>query len=205
MIGWALGSLQFSLISVNGFIQNHAPEVFFWLVHLQCSIPDDKLYHLSQLKFDGKDGTSITKHISDFLKFCESYEIDDEEFAYVVFSLTLEGHVNKWCHMFLESSIHLFELINKLWWVFHKHDFQDVLMRINELRMKLEESLEDFILIFVHICFEIPKRGTDWVYLSENFQWLVIVSFQHLQFRMNLDSHEYHDNLQTTNHLVSSL
>jgi len=60
----------------------------------QLLIPVETLYDLSQLKFDGKDGTSIIEHISDFLKFCEYYEIDDESIACVLFFLTLEGHVN---------------------------------------------------------------------------------------------------------------
>ena len=50
---------------------------------------DEPLYHLYQLKFDGEDGISITEHISNFLKFCEYYKIDDEYFACVTFFITL--------------------------------------------------------------------------------------------------------------------
>lgn len=34
--------------------------------------------------------------------------------------------------------------------------------------------------------------------MSENFQWLVLVSLQHLQFKTNFDSYEYHDNWKIT-------
>jgi len=70
------------------------------------SIPNEPLNHLSQLKFDGDDGTSIAKHISDFLNFYESYKINDEEFSCVVLFLTLEGRDNRWCHTLPPSSIH---------------------------------------------------------------------------------------------------
>ena len=70
------------------------PGYFSNLSHGKILILDEPLYHLSQLNFDGEDGTSITKHISDFIKFCESYEINDEEFSCVIFFLTLEGRVN---------------------------------------------------------------------------------------------------------------
>lgn len=101
--------------------------------------------------------------------------------------------------MLLATSIHSFEqLIGKIQQEFHMYNFQDVLMRINELRMKLEESLEDFILRFVHLCFEFPERDVNWVYLSENFQWLVIVFLQHIQFETYLDSHKNIDDLHIT-------
>ena len=57
-------------------------------------IPNEPIYHLSQLKFYGEDGTSITEHITNFLKFCEYCEINDEYFSCVAFFLNLKGHVN---------------------------------------------------------------------------------------------------------------
>ena len=71
----------------------------------KISILDEAIYDLSQLKFDGEDGTSITKHIYDFFKFCEYYKINDEDFSFVTFFLALEGHVNRWCHTLPTSSI----------------------------------------------------------------------------------------------------
>ncbi len=43
-------------------------------------IPDEPLHHLSQLKFNGEDGTFIIEQISNFLKFCEHYEINENMF-----------------------------------------------------------------------------------------------------------------------------
>lgn len=154
---------------------------------------------MSRLKFDGKDGITLNKHISDFLKFCESFEIDDEEFAYVFLSLTLEGCAKKWCHTLPAASIHSFEqLVGKLQQTFDWYDFQDVLKRINELRMKPEESLKGFSFRFVHLCFEFLESDIDWVYLNINFQRLDLVSLQHFQLETSPVFHEYHNNLQIT-------
>ena len=82
------------------------------------------MYHLSQLKFDGENGVSITKHLLDFCDFCECYEIDDEELDCLLFSLTLEGRVNKWCRKLLAASIHLFkQLAGELQQACHRYNF----------------------------------------------------------------------------------
>lgn len=100
---------------------------------------------MSQLKFNGEDGTPLIKNIYDSLEFCESFVINDEEFSCVFFSLTLEGRTKQWCHTLPAMSIYSFEqLIGELQQAFERYDFQDVLKRINELRMKPKESLEDF-------------------------------------------------------------
>ena len=131
----------------------------FGLSIFRFSIPQEQLHHLSQLKFDGEDETTSNKNIFDFLKFCESLEIDDEEFSCALLSLTLEGRAKQWCYTLPVVSIHSFEqLVGKLQQEFDMYDFQDVLKRINELRMKPEESLEGFAFIFVHICFEFAER-----------------------------------------------
>lgn len=63
----------------------------------------------SQLKFDGEGNTFIVKHISLFLKFCEYYEINCEYASIKLFTITLEGRVNKWCQTLPSTSIHSFE------------------------------------------------------------------------------------------------
>jgi len=102
----------------------------------QFTIPHEPFYHLSQLNFDGEDGTSITEHISYFIKFCESYEIYDEEFSCVIFFLTLEGRVNQWCHTLPPTSIHsLHHLLGELHQAFDMYNYRDVCKRINLFRM----------------------------------------------------------------------
>lgn len=111
----------------------------------QFSIPDETLGHLSLLKFDGEDGTCITNHISDFLKFYESYEINDEDFSYVLFFLTLEGRVNWWIHTLPSTSIHsLHHFLRELHQTFDRYSYQDVCKRISLLRMKPNESFKEF-------------------------------------------------------------
>lgn len=78
------------------------------------------------------------------------------------------------------------------------YNFQDVLMRINALRMKPEESLEDFSFRFVRICFEFPERDVNWVYLNINFKRFILIYLQNFQLETNHVSHEYHHNLQIT-------
>jgi len=70
-----------------------------------------------------------------------------------------------------------------------------VFKRINHLRIKLKESLEDFADRFFHICYKFPERYLDWMYLNEKFQRLVYVSLQHFQSEMNLNSDDHRDNL----------
>ena len=151
--------------------------------------------HFSQLKFDGENGISVTDHLFDFLEFCEYYEIDDEEFSCVLFSLTLEGRIKKWCHTLPATSIHSFEqLIGELQQAFHRYDFQDVLIRINDIRMKPCESIEEFSIRFVHTCFEFPERDVDWTYLIEQFRYVVFVSLEHFQSVTKPDPSVYFDN-----------
>ena len=67
------------------------------------------MHHLSQLKFDGENGVSITKYLLDFCDFCECYEIDNEGLTCVLFSLTLEGRIKQCCCTLPEASIHSYE------------------------------------------------------------------------------------------------
>ena len=60
-------------------------------------IPDELMYHLSQLKFDGENGVSITQHLLYFFEFGEFYEIENEGLICFLFFLTLEGRAKKWC------------------------------------------------------------------------------------------------------------
>ena len=97
--------LVLNLLSLMDHSQIILPGCFSNLSICQFSIPDEPLYHLPQLKFDGEYGTSIIENISDFLKFFEPYEINDEYFACVLFSLTLEAHSNRWFHTLPSTSI----------------------------------------------------------------------------------------------------
>lgn len=64
---------------------------------------------LSQFRFDGNGGTVIAKHISNFLVFCKCHEIDDGDVVCILFTLTLEGQVEKWWHTLQTTSIHSFD------------------------------------------------------------------------------------------------
>ena len=75
----------------------------------RCLIPDELMYHLSQLKFDGENGVSITQHLLDFYDFGECYEIENEGLICLLFFLTLEGRAKQWCHTLPKASIHSFE------------------------------------------------------------------------------------------------
>lgn len=84
-----------NLLSLMGHLKVILPGCFSNLYPSEILFHDEPLYPFSQLKFDGEDGTSITNHIFNFLKFCEFYEINDIYFSCVPFFLTLEGHVNR--------------------------------------------------------------------------------------------------------------
>ena len=105
---------------------------------------------------------SITQHYSDFRDFGECYEIDDEGLFCLLFFVTLEGRAKKWCCTLPESSIHSFEqLASELQQAFHRYDFHNVLLKINDIRMEPQESLDEFSIRFVHYCFEFPEKDVD--------------------------------------------
>lgn len=146
-------------------------------------IPNELLYDLSQFKFDGEGDTSIAKHASLFLKFCEHYEIEWKDVACVIFFLILKSWVNQWCHTLPSSSIHYFQhFIKERHLAFDKYDHWDVLKRINQLRINHDELVEDFTNRFLRICYEFPKEDTDWDLFNQNFEHLVQVSF-HGEFK----------------------
>lgn len=145
----------------------------------QLSILDDPLDHLSELKFDGEDATPIIEHIFYFLKFCKSYEIDDDEFDFLLFYLTLESHVNQWCYTFPLASIHsLHQFLRELHQAFDRYNYCDVCKRINLLRMKPIESVEDFYDRFLHLCCEIFEEDMNQDFLKQEFEHLVLISLQ---------------------------
>ena len=98
------------------------------------------MYHLSQLKFDGENGVSITQHLLDICEFGECYEIDDEGLICLLFFLTLEGRAKQWCRTLSKASIHSFEqLANELQQAFHSYDFKNVFITLNDIRMEPQE------------------------------------------------------------------
>lgn len=46
--------------------------------------------------------------------------------------------------------------------------------------MKLGESLEDFLNLFLHFCHEFPEENFDYNFISNKFQSLVLLSVKHL-------------------------
>lgn len=44
--------------------------------------------------------------------------------------------------------------------------------------MKYDESLEDFMDNFLHLCYEFSKEDVDWDFMNENFQYLVQISLE---------------------------
>ena len=126
------------------------------------------VHHLSQLKFDGENGVSITRHLSDFCDFGECYEIYDQGLFFFLFSLSLEGRTKKWCCTLPKSSIHSFEqLASELQQAFHRYDFHNVLIKINDIRMEPQESLDEFSIRFVHYFFEFHEKDVDWRFIRE--------------------------------------
>jgi len=140
----------------------------------QLLISGEPLDDLSQLKFYGEDGTSITEHISNFLKF---YEIDDENISCVLFFLTLEGRVNRLCHTLPLASIHSFDqFFEEIHQAFDRYDYRDVSNKINQLRMNPNESIDDFYKRFLYLCYEFLGENLDWDFLKVEFESLARIS-----------------------------
>lgn len=140
----------FESLIFNGSFPNHNIDFFSNLSPGKLSISAEKTSNLSpgklyQLNFDGEGDISTTKHFFHLFKFCESDLIEDGDMACVIFFLTLEGRVNWWFHTLPSASIHSFaQFLKKIIQDFDRHDYRDVLKRINQLRMYPNESIEDF-------------------------------------------------------------
>ena len=79
-----------------------------------------------------------------------------------MFILTLEIRVKQWCHRLFAASIHSFEeLVREVFEPFDTYDYQDVYKRINHIRMKHDETLEEFLDRFLHLCYEFPEEDID--------------------------------------------
>lgn len=93
----------------------------------QISLPNELLIHFSQLKLDGEDRTSISKHIYDFLQIFHPFEIDNEESPCVLFFLALEGCANQWCPTLPHTFVHsLLPFLKELHQAFNKYNNRDV-------------------------------------------------------------------------------
>jgi len=83
--------------------------------------------------------------VVEFVKFFFSIGVYFEDILARLFTLTLEGQAKKWCYSLLTASIHSFQqLVKELHKYFDRYEYQDVCKRINKLRMKLDEYLEEF-------------------------------------------------------------
>lgn len=139
------------------------PECFSNLSHGKISICMEIIHVLSQFMFDGEGGTNVSKHINDFIRFCKYHEIYDKDIACMLFTLTLEGHVNWWCHTLPSASIHSFQQFHKeLHQCFDRYDYQYVYKKMNHLRMEPNESVGDFSDRFIHLCYGFPEEYMDW-------------------------------------------
>jgi len=82
---------------------------------------------MSQLKFDGEGGISITEHTSQFLKYSDISELIYEDVVCKLFTLTVDNRVKLWCHTLPSSSIHSFEqLFKEIHQEFDKYDYRYV-------------------------------------------------------------------------------
>lgn len=119
----------------------------------------------------------LSTHINDFLGFCKSLEIDDEDVMCILFTLTLEFRFYQWCYTLPSSSIHSFRQFTKeLHQDFDWYDYRDVHKRINQLGMELDESVEGFSNRFLHLCYEFPEEDVDQNFCKQNFEHLVWIS-----------------------------
>lgn len=131
---------------------------------------------MSKFRFDGEGGTFIAKYISPFLGLYKPQEIYDEDGVCILVTLTLEGLVKKWVHTFPIASIHSFDrFLKDIHQEFDKYDYEYVCDSIDPLKMKYNESIEDFINWFLHFCYEFHVEYFNYNFISERFQSLIIL------------------------------
>lgn len=78
---------------------------------------------------------------------------------------------------------------------FDIYDYQNVLKRITQLRMKPNESIEDFSDRFLHLCYEPPGEDMDWDFFKQKFKRLV-----HISLHSESESPDVFTSLKPVNH-----
>lgn len=98
--------------------------------------------------------------------------------------------------LFIHYSYHLFQsLVNDIYRVFDKYEYQDVIDEIDQPRIELTESLENFADHFLHLCYQFLNEDVEWQFLDENFGLLFWmsrpnISNQILLTRKNFNFHK---------------
>jgi hypothetical protein len=119
--------------------------------------PRNILHFLSQIKFDGEGETTASEHAFQIWKFCCSQNITNESVICRLFTLTLAGQVKSWCETLSVASIHTWEqFMHQFWHAFENYDYDDLCAEISELRKNKDESLEYFLIRFMHLCYRFP-------------------------------------------------
>jgi hypothetical protein len=115
--------------------------------------PRNILHFLSQLRFDGESEISASEHALHFWKFCCSHNITDGNTICRLFTLTFAGRVKSWCETLSIASIHTWEqFMREFLHAFENYDYDNLCAEILELKKNEDESLEDFVIIFTHLC-----------------------------------------------------
>jgi hypothetical protein len=71
------------------------------------------------------------------------------------------------------------QFIDEFLFFFEIYDYDRLCSEVNDLRMKSDESIEEFSTRFIHLCCRFPLN--DLSYISEWFQHLVSLSLEHDQ------------------------
>lgn len=147
---------------------------------IEFTIPLEFFHNLCQFKFDGKGELIVLGHFFRFIQFFFlSNGIHCKYVQSRLFILKVECRVEKWCHTLPNASIHSFDqLVKELHEAFEKYDYQDVCDRINQIRMKYGEYLEDFLNRFLHLCYEFPGEYFDYNFISERFYSFNFISLK---------------------------
>jgi hypothetical protein len=110
---------------------------------------------LSKIKFYGEGEIVAFEHIFQFWKFCVSHNNTNESFICKLFTLTFTSQIKSWCDTLLVASIHTWEqFMHQIWHDFENYEYDDLCVEILDLRKNKEESLEYFLIRFMHLCYK---------------------------------------------------
>lgn len=128
---------------------------------------------LTENKFNGEEVTSVCEHVLQFIDLCIFHNITDKDVMCLLLTLTFEGRVKGWCETLPVDSIHSFEqLISEFIVSFGVYDFIRLSTQLQNLRKNNDESVEEFITRFLHLCYMFPSKDLPW--LSERFHQLFL-------------------------------
>jgi len=99
---------------------------FFSHAH-DFEVLEDFIADLSQIKYDSEGQAALLRHGVAFIGFCHRNEVPLDDISCGLFTYTLDGHADQWCHTLPATSIHSYDhMTDELICDFYHYDCKEI-------------------------------------------------------------------------------